>query len=242
MSRPEQAAELLKKGNSPSKIAQEMDISFASVKQYLYLKVGEGKIRRSDIVFSMDEEVRNKIESIISQHRQNPIPPYKIFYLLLKEGERINQDDVKIYCELRDARVSLGDMYEDIRAIETQLHFKIRKILIKEFGMENWWRSGVPEGIRTSAVCSQEKDAEPIDKYCYTSFIDLKKILDANWTIFSKFLPKNVVSNKRELLTHLDKLNRIRNSVMHPVRNHNFTDEEFSFVRGVKKYLKLEKW
>jgi len=44
MSRPEQAAELLKKGNSPSKIAQEMDISFASVKQYLYLKVGEGKI------------------------------------------------------------------------------------------------------------------------------------------------------------------------------------------------------
>lgn len=79
MGRAEQAAELLKEGNSPSKIAQEMKISLASVKQYLYLKVGEGKIRSSDIVFSIDEEVRNKIESIISQHQQNLIPPYKIF-------------------------------------------------------------------------------------------------------------------------------------------------------------------
>ncbi|HUS50881.1 MAG TPA: helix-turn-helix domain-containing protein, partial [Candidatus Paceibacterota bacterium] len=114
MSRAEQAAELLKKGNSPSKIAQEMEISLGSVTQYLYRKVGEGKIRRSDIVFSIEEEVRNKIESIISQHQQNPIPPYKIFYLLAKEREGINQDDVEIYCELRDARVSLGDMYEDI--------------------------------------------------------------------------------------------------------------------------------
>lgn len=242
MGRAEQAAELLKEGNSPNKIAQEMKISLTSVKQYLYLKVGEGKIRRSDIVFSIDEEVRNKIESIISQHQQNLIPPYRIFHLLTKEGERINQDDVKIYCELRDARVSLGDMYEDIRNIETQLHSKIKKILIEEFGEENWWRNGVPVEIRRSAADSQEKDAEPIDKYCYTSFIDLKKILDAKWVIFSKSLLKDVASNKRKLLTHLDKLNRIRNSVMHPVRNHNFTDEEFSFVRGVKKYLKLEKW
>jgi predicted transcriptional regulator len=242
MGRAEQAAELLKEGNSPSKIAQEMKISLASVKQYLYLKVGEGKIRRSDIVFSIDEEVRNKIESIISQHQQNLIPPYKIFRLLTKEGERINQDDVNIYCELRDARVSLGDMYEDIRDIETQLHSKIKKILIEEFGTENWWRDGIPVEIRCSVVESRERDVEPIDEYCYTNFRGLRKILDAKWKIFKGFLPKNVGSNKRELLARLDELNRIRNSVMHPVRNYKFTDKEFSFVRGAKEYLQLEKW
>lgn len=120
--------------------------------------------------------------------------------MLTKEGKRINQDDVNIYWELRDARVSLGDMYEDIRDIETQLHSKIKKILIEEFGVENWWRGGVPEEIRSSAVVSRERDVEPIDEYCYTSFIDLKKILDAKWAIFSRFLPRNVVSKKRELL------------------------------------------
>jgi predicted transcriptional regulator len=242
MGRADQAAELLKEGNSPGKIAQEMGISLGTVIQYLYLKVGEGKIRRSDIVFSIEEEVRNKIESIISQHQQNPIPYYIIYNMLTKEGEIINKDDVKIYCELRDARVSLGDMYEDIRDIETQLHSKIKKIFIEEFGVENWWKDGVPVEIRSSAAGSRERDKEPIDKYCYTNFIDLKKILDAKWVIFSKFLPKDVASNRRELLTHLDKLNGIRNSVMHPVRNHNFTDKEFSFVHRVKEYLQLEKW
>lgn len=58
MGRPDEADELLKKGNSPSKIAQEMGISLASVKQYLYIKVGEGKIRRSDIFC---EEYREEI-------------------------------------------------------------------------------------------------------------------------------------------------------------------------------------
>ncbi len=124
LGRPDQAAELLKKGKSPSKIAQEMGISTASVKQYLYIKVGEGRIRRSDIFFSMDEIIRNKIESIISQHQKYPIPYWVIYNLLKKEGEIVNKDDVQLYCELRDARVSLGDMYEDIRNIELQLHSK----------------------------------------------------------------------------------------------------------------------
>jgi len=240
LGRPDQAAELLKKGNSPSKIAQEMGISVASVKQYLYIKVGEGKIRRSDIFFSIDEVIRNKIESIISQHQKHPIPYWVIYNLLKKDGEIINKDDVQLYCELRDARVSLGDMYEDIRDIELQLHSKIKIILIKEFGEKNWWRYGIPESIRVSTAGKQERDEEPIEKYCYTYFIDLGKILDANWKIFSVLLPKNIGSNKKKLLNYLDKINKIRNSVMHPIREYKFTDKDFIFIREVKEYFKLK--
>jgi predicted transcriptional regulator len=242
LGRPDQAAELLKKGKSPSKIAQEMGISTASIKQYLYIKVGEGRIRRSDIFFSMDEVIRNKIESIISQHQKYPIPYWVIYNLLKKAGEIINKDDVQLYCELRDARVSLGDMYEDIRDIELQLHSKIKKILIKEFGEKNWWRCGIPESIRDSTDGKQKRDEEPIEKYCYTYFRNLGKILDANWKIFNVLLPKNMRSNKKKLLNYLDKLNKIRNSVMHPIRKHKFTDKDFAFIREVKEYLKLEYW
>jgi predicted transcriptional regulator len=61
MGRPQESAELLLKGFSPSKIASKFGISTKSVKQYLFVAIGMGLIRRSDILFSIDRSLRIKL-------------------------------------------------------------------------------------------------------------------------------------------------------------------------------------
>ncbi|HUA63871.1 MAG TPA: hypothetical protein VML19_34305 [Verrucomicrobiae bacterium] len=53
MARKHEAAEWLTKDNSPIAIAALMGVSLETVMGYLYNHVGEGKIRRSDILFSI---------------------------------------------------------------------------------------------------------------------------------------------------------------------------------------------
>ncbi len=65
MARKHEAAEWLKKGHSPSQIAKQMKVSFSTVKGYLHNQISEGKIRRSDIVFSLDQNTRRMIEDIV---------------------------------------------------------------------------------------------------------------------------------------------------------------------------------
>ena len=65
MARKHEAVRLLKTGHTPTSIAREMGISVASVMGYLYNQVGEGRIRRSDIVFAIAPDVRRAIESAI---------------------------------------------------------------------------------------------------------------------------------------------------------------------------------
>lgn len=61
MARKDQAARHLLAGSSPRQIANTMGISIGSVEQYLYTKVGEGTIKRSDILFSIDSDTRKLI-------------------------------------------------------------------------------------------------------------------------------------------------------------------------------------
>src|SRR5688572_14949278 len=50
--RKQQALELARQGLPPSEIADRIGVPFASVMAHLYGLVGEGTLRRSDIVFS----------------------------------------------------------------------------------------------------------------------------------------------------------------------------------------------
>ena len=83
-----------------------------------------------------------------------------------------------------------------------------------------------------------EKDPEPADEpYCYTHVISLREILDKRWSVLSKYMPAELLNKKKELLEKLLKLNRIRNSVMHPVRKSVVTEEDFEFVRDLEADL-----
>ncbi len=236
MARKDHAADLLRQGLAPSQIAQQMGTTPAAVMQYLCLKIGEGDLRRSNIAFSLPPETRSAIEESIEKTGSTAVGV--VGRELRKRGIQANRIDVGVYIHYRRARVVLGDMYELVRTVEVRLHSFIKQAFITEFGEEQWWRSGVPDNIRADCAALLEKDPEPADEpYCYTHLINLREILDKRWPVLGKYMPKQLLNQKKDLLERLLKLNRIRNSVMHPVRNAALSEEDFIFVRDLEADL-----
>jgi hypothetical protein len=92
-----------------------------------------------------------------------------------------------------DASHALGDMYEDIRIIETHLHKQIYEILSEIYGEEEtgWWRRGIPLSIRQTCQIRREEDEEPVeDPYCYTDLLDLWHIFDKQWKYLKRLLTR----------------------------------------------------
>jgi transposase len=240
MARRQEAASLLKQGLSPRKIAEKMQVTLETVIQYLYHQIGEGKIRRSDVVFSVDPSTRRLVEAVITELETED--RLKIVTAVTKSGHPIDPDDLYTYLQFRDARLALGDMYEIIRDVEITLHGAIKKVLQAEFG-ESWWRNGVPEKIRAECAETLERDPEPAkEPYCYTTLIHLKEIIEKQWALFTRVLPDKVTSNKKELTGGLARLNQIRKGVMHPVRGTGPTEEDFAFVHVFQEDIELEAW
>ncbi len=225
-----QVAELLRRGHSPSQIAREMNIPLGSVMNYLYRLVGEGALRRSDILFTLDRRARQEIERIVQE--RGTTSPGKIRRWLQAAGIDVDRQDLVIYLKLRDARVDMGDMYELVRDLELSLHKFIREALTREYGEQNWWREGVPLNVREDCAVLNERDPEPAgDLFCYTTVMNLLLIFDKQWTPLSPGLPTNLRGNKQDFLARLKRLNKIRNMVMHPVKGYTMTEEEFDFLR-----------
>lgn len=237
MGRRHEAAEWLKQGYPPSKIAKKMGVTVSTIINYLYNQVGEGNIRRSDIVFTINEEIRDAIETIISKYETTYW--YKIHRKVERTGKSINKDDLMIYLKLRDARVAFGDMYEFIRDVEINLHDLVKSTLLHEYG-EAWWRKGVPKQIRVDCAISLEEDNEPASEpFSYTTFIHLGEILEKQWNIFKEILPRRLASNRQDTIQRLRKLNHIRNSVMHPIKGIRLTDKDFAFIREFRADSRL---
>jgi hypothetical protein len=203
------------------------------MRQYLCLKIGEGELRRSDLAFSIPHELRVSIEQAIE--KTGSLSSHVITRELRKQAIEANRLDVGVYINYRRARVVLGDMYELVRTVEVRLHAFVKQAFIAEFGEEQWWRTGVPDNIRAECAALLEKDPDPAEEpYCYTHLINLREILDKRWPVLSKYMPAHLLNKKKDLLERLLRLNRIRNSVMHPVRNAVLTEDEFEFVRDLE--------
>lgn len=236
MPKSEEAVRLLREGLPPSEIAARLNTSAADVMRHLCLKVGEGELRRSDIVFSIDSRLRHAIEETIA--RNGSASMRVIASELRRRNIHANRLDMRIYLRYRRARVVLGDLYELVRNIEVRLHRFIKEAFIREHGEDNWWRGGIPDRIRADCAATLERDMEPADHpYCYTTLINLREVLDKQWSVLGPQLPKRLQSDKRDFLDRLKRLNGIRNAVMHPVRNDRFTDEDFEFVRQLERDL-----
>jgi hypothetical protein len=226
----------LRQGNSPTHIATRLKLRPSEVMNFLWTKIGEGELRRSDIAFSLKRNVRRAIEAVVAETGSQSAG--RICRELEKKGIHCSRFDVRMYLEYRRAPVVLGDMYEAVRNIEVRLHGFIKRVFISEFGEEEWWRGGVPDYIRAECAALREKDPEPApEPYNYTHLMGLREILDRKWAVLSKYLPADVVQNKKELMERLLQLNRIRNNVMHPVRGGMLTEEEFEFVYNLEADL-----
>lgn len=236
MSKRDQACELLRQGNSPTQIATMLRLRPSEVMNFLWTRIGEGALRRSDIAFSLKRNVRRAIEAVVAETGSQS--PGRICRELEKRGIHCSRFDVRMYLEYRRAPVVLGDMYEAVRNIEVRLHRFIKRVFIAEFGEEDWWRGGVPDNIRAECAALREKDPEPAtEPYNYTHLMGLREIMDRKWAVLSKHLPADAVQNKKELMERLVQLNRIRNNVMHPVRGGMLTEEEFEFVYNLEADL-----
>jgi hypothetical protein len=179
MGRVKEVAELVRQRVAPAQIARQLGISDSSVASYLHRAIGEGHIRRSDIAFSIPEATEAAVASCL---RNGQLDKTKLAELV-RAGD-VEWFDIQMLPKYGGPSVALGDMYEALREFEMTLHSKIRSILEAKYGPGEggWWRQGIPERIRTSCVTQKEKDPEPADDpYCYTTFIDLKEILDQQW-------------------------------------------------------------
>jgi len=160
--------------------------------------------------------------------------------LLKKRHINADPEDIIVVIKYGDSRHALGDMYEDIRAIETHLHELIREALIEKYGEGEleWWREGIPLSIRQNCQSRREEDEDPVeDPYCYTDLLDLWHILDKQWNILKDALPDSFKVNKQGLRSSLIRLNLIRRQVMHPVRGVIPSEEDFEFIREFKEQL-----
>lgn len=233
MGRKHEAERLLRSGLSPVEIAKQMRISFASVTQYLRTRVGEGALRLSDIYFSFPAERRKQLQQAadtISRTGTSDSPE------LLGGGK--DRDELELFISLRQRRVFAGDLYELVSETELTLHQLVRDTLIQEFGSDEsgWWRKGIPNELRIKCATRREEDHDPsVSAYCYTDLIDLGKIMFKNWNLFVNVLPTSYRANRKKLESDFALLNRIRNSVMHPVKERKWSEADFEFVRGIRE-------
>jgi hypothetical protein len=157
---------------------------------------------------------------------------------LLKKGHNISLDLIQLYLVTRDPR---PDLYRLICEIEILLH-KFVKDTLENTYQGRWWREGIPQQIRKECADRKEEDPTPLEDphaYGYTTFIHLKKIIDENWSSFSAELPREFATNKQKFLKSLDRINTIRNRVMHPVKTMSEYEDDHHFLRkflvGIRK-------
>ena len=234
----EDALKMLREGLSPKEITRARGVNINPTLGYLDQLVGRGDLRRSDIFFSVPKDIRNAIPASLIKGRILTIQ--EVSSRLKKRHINADPEDIIVVIKYGDSRHALGDMYEDMRTIETYLHQTIQETLEEKYGEElmGWWRQGIPEPIRKNCVIRQEEDSEPVpDPYCYTDLMDLWQILDKQWTVFNKVLPDEITKNKQDLRRKMVRLNTIRRNVMHPVRGVVPSEDDFEFVRDLLKIL-----
>ena len=233
MAKRNEATKLLEKGMSLDEVADKMGVSFQTIVRYMKLQVAEGALKVSQVFFGLKPSRRELLEHLLVTTGYPTTGSTKQYYSAAHEAG-ISWDEANLYWSLRDARISRGDMYEQISDLEVELHSLVRRTLESEFGEGEmgWWRQGVPASVRKSCVQVREDDPEPAtDIFAYTTFINLSEIIERNWSLFISQLPQSRVSNRKMLLSDFSRLNQIRNAVMHPVKSKRWDQSDFFFVQ-----------
>jgi hypothetical protein len=247
---------LLSDGLNPYQIAKQSGISTSSLILQIHTAIGAGSILRSDVYVSLKKKWLNPITERVAG--LNTLPSKKSMPLFLKSLQMLlpayddngvcdlDYDDVEFYFSFAGRSFLAVEIYEMLFEIEVNLHTKIRAILQKQYGHSEagWWTQGVPETVRRSCADELEKNAKFVTepKYNFTTLLNLKEIIEKRWAIFSHLLPSYAQKEKEKFSDEFDRLNGIRNKVMHPVRGAPPTEEEFIFVKQMQTKLDLSKW
>lgn len=127
--------------------------------------------------------------------------------------------------------------YGLIANIEPALAALIRVELRQGYGLE-WWKQGVPLEIRKACSATKEEDPEPAeDASNYWTISHMASILESRWGIFSKVLPPSMAADKKLLKQKLERINRLRNRIMHPIKSYELMEDDFSLLEDVWKMV-----
>jgi len=222
-----EAERLLRDGLYLSQIAERMNVTPRTVTQYLLLGVGERRLRLSDLYFSWPADKRETMQGYEEAGSSTERPDRGL------QSEGLTTGDFELFKALRTRSTFYGDMYEYVSATELRIHSLVRRILEEHFGshVREWWLNGVPENIRVSCVELREKDKLRFDAFCYMCLIDLSTIIKHNRNLFKDHLPASHRDNKKLFDREFRRLNRVRNMVMHPIKNRQWSEDKFEFVR-----------
>jgi hypothetical protein len=222
------AARLVRDGASPSEIAEQWGTKIAQIRLYLLEQIAEGELFGTDVLRSISADTKHAYETYVQESESD-------YYWDLVNGcteMGFSREEFRLYLDCRDS--FRRDMYTYMSRLEVFVHEKIHETLVAEFGQAEtgWWRKGIPEQIRISCVTSREADPYPPgEPYAYTTFIQLSNIIQKNWNLFSSILPSSFASDKKLLTQTLNRLNGIRNAVMHPVKRVDYSEDDFLFLR-----------
>ena len=214
-------------GHCPSEIASQLSTSVKTVIDNLWIFVGRGSLRLTDIYFAYSDAQRIELKAALNSETSDRSPKG-----LPHIG--LTVDEVELFNKLRRQQVVGSEMYEFVSEIELAIHEYVRSVLVDQFGSreEQWWRKGIPLNIRQRCQFRREEDDQPSDSgFAYTNLIDLSVIITKNWTLFQSDLHVDYRSNKKRLQHDFVELNEIRKAVMHPVKQRKWTENDFYFVR-----------
>jgi len=232
---------------SPEDIARQLNITTREAIQHIFVIIGEGRIRQSDLFFIL---ARKYVSEVRFLHELSGTSPEELRRKLktLVENDVIPRDwdldELVVYVSYRNRLVYVGDMYVFVTELERTLHDQIKSILMRKYGEADtgWWKEGVHVDVRRRCAERRESDGDVVaHAYSFTSISDLKDILEKKKALFQPRLPKSVV-NMKLLFSELTRLNGIRNQVMHPVRKKPPTEDDFAFVREMHKKLDVSLW
>ena len=160
------------------------------------------------------------------------------------------QEPEEFFPEDRDVVEGEGEKEPYIRAyahlweIETRLHRFVSVRLESEYG-HHWWQA-FPNKLKHE--CIDKADA---DKYytlspdCYIDFLDLREVIkhDKNREFFKpvfESLNSDYKDPQSEFHQKLERVNRIRNNIMHPLKrlapSHEDMDTLEQFLEFVRKF------
>jgi hypothetical protein len=248
MARKHEAAQSLRQGNSPAQIARLMGVSVDTVMGYLYNQVGEGRIRRSDILFSIRNDTRQVVAAVETKYGATEVARWDVWKfrrVIRDEHPKVDTDEACFYRDLRKPEVYVGDMFWYLYMIEAFLHGYVKGVLQHEYGAtgDDWWYVGIPENIRCSCTETRERDPDRIDdSYAYTTLMNLKEIIDRRWNLFCRYFPKDLSSKKAWFLAGLTRMNQIRNRVMHAAKGVPPTEDDFRELQDFLKNAEIVNW
>ena len=259
MSVGSEAAGLIKLGIAPSDVAKKLGKTerVAELKRLLLTQVGEGGLLLSEIYFSIPEARRKRFQGICDGDPEIGAVKLRLTTLIKswhpKNRDRkvsdLGPDHGLIECDLywlsKDSPFT--DTYRFLRDLETSLPRLIRRTLEHFFKAHDdaWWKEGVPVETRKRCVIAKESDASAYLEPCaYMNFIDFKTIIDSNWKAFCEVLPPSLPNerHKKQLLDSFQRLNDIRNCVMHPIKQIPLSQDDCNFVRNQCEQLRESRW